>query len=97
MDFPCSLPALAGAIVFCLAAGPAVAQAYRPNAEGYPCAAVPALSVVPGEDGFSIRATIRRSGSSSAPAQIKIGSSLSLDSRIFAPFPRTEVSHVSQR
>src|SRR3546814_7109642 len=57
MDFPCSLPMLAGALSLGTAAAPACAQTYRPDAEAYPCARSAQLPVVQSDSGFSIRAT----------------------------------------
>lgn len=99
MDFPCSLPTLAGALLVCASAMPASAQTYRPDAEAYPCVGSPELAIVQSDLGFSIREKAAVPASAVAPTAIKIGNSLKLDSRLFAPtsLVRLEPHHVPQR
>lgn len=99
MDVPCSLPMLAGALLLGIAAGPACAQAYRPDAEAYPCARSPQLAVVQSDSGFSIREKTAQPAVPITPTAIKIGNSLALDSRLFArtSLVRPESNHVPQR
>ena len=99
MDFPCSLPTLAGALMLCAAAAPASAQTYRPDAEGYPCARHPEFAIVPDDLGFSIREKPDRPVAPVPFTAIKIGNSLTLDSRLFArtSLVRPESTHVTQR
>lgn len=99
MDFPCSLPMLAGALSLGVAAVPACAQTYRPDAEAYPCARSAQLTVVQSDSGFSIREKAGHSAVPTTAAAIKIGNSLTLDSRLFArtSFVRPEFNHVPQR
>ena len=99
MDFPCPLPALAAALLLCASAVPASAQTYRPDAEAYPSPRGPQLAVVQSDLGFSIREKTARSLPPVAPAAIKIGSALTLDSRLFActSLVRPEPNHVPQR
>ncbi len=103
MDFPCSPPMLAGALLLAVGANPANAQTYRPDAEGYPCARTAQLAVVQSETGFSIREKADRAAPPPAPAPlpaaIKLGNSLTLDSRIFArtSLVRPESTDVPQR
>lgn len=99
MDFPCSLPMLAGALLLGIAAGPACAQTYRPDAEAYPCARSAQLAVVQSESGFSIRERAAQPAVPTTPTAIKIGNSLTLDGRLFArtSLVRPESNHVPQR
>jgi len=104
MDFPCSPPMLAGALLLVIGAIPASAQTYRSDAEGYPCARTAELAVVQSGTGFSIREKAGRATPPPAaavplPAAIKLGNSLTLDSRIFArtSLVRPESSNVPQR
>src|SRR3546814_9548685 len=73
MDFPCSLPMLAGALSLGTAAAPACAQTYRPDAEAYPCARSAQLTVVQSDSGFSIREKAEQPAVSTTPTAIKIG------------------------
>ncbi|NMN06765.1 MULTISPECIES: hypothetical protein [unclassified Novosphingobium] len=99
MDFPCSLPMLAGALVLCVGATPASAQTYRPDAEGYPCARHGELAIVQDDLGFSIRQKVARPVAPVTSTAIKIGNSLTLDSRLFAhtSLAQSESTHVTQR
>ena len=105
MDFPCSPPMLAAALLHVIGANPASGQSYRPDAEAYPCARTAQLAVVQGETGFSIREKADSvpppPAATPAPlsAAIKLGNSLTLDSRIFArtSLVRPESSDVPQR
>jgi len=106
MDFPCSPPMLAGALLLGIGATPASAQAYGSDAEGYPsCARTAQLAVVQSGSGFSIRAKAGQAAPSPAavaaplPAAIKLGNSFILDGRIFArtSLVRPESSDVPQR
>ena len=105
MDFPCSPPMLAGALLLVIGANPASAQTYRPDAEGYPCARTAGLAIVQNEAGFSIREKTNSvpPPPAAAPlplsAAIKLGNSLTLDWRIFArtSLVRPESHHVPQR
>lgn len=77
------------AIAVALIAGEASAQQYRPDAEGYPCGAHKALTVVQDGPGFSIRRSgDPASGTSAARitsgAIVAIGNALRVDRRIFA-------------
>lgn len=98
MDFPCSLPTLAGALLVCAGAMPAGAQTYRPDAEAYPCTRAAQLAIVQSDLGFSIRKKADLPAPPVAPTAIKIGNSLSLDSRLFArtSLIRPESAHVPQ-
>lgn len=99
MDFPCRLPTLAGALLLCGAAAPASAQTYRPDAEGYPCTCGAQLAIVQSDFGFSIREKAARIVPPPVPAAVKIGNSLTLDSRLFerTSLVRPESNHVPQR
>ncbi len=99
MDFPCSLLMLAGALMLCVGAAPASAQTYRPDAEGYPCARHVELAIVQDDLGFSILQKVARPVAPVTSTAIKIGNSLTLDSRLFArtSLVRPESTHVSQR
>ncbi|WP_458733100.1 hypothetical protein [Sphingobium xenophagum] len=100
MDIPCSLPMLARALLLGVAAAPACAQTYRPDAEAYPCARSAQLAVVQTDSGFSIREKAEQQPvvpTTSTP--IKIGNSLTLDGRLFArtSLVRPKSNHVPQR
>lgn len=99
MEFPCSLPMLAGALTLCVVAAPASAQAYRPDAEGYPCAHHAELAIVQDDLGFSIREKVALPTAPVTSSAIKIGNSLTLDSRLFArtSLVRPDPTHVTQR
>ena len=99
MDFPCSLPMLAGALLLGIATGPACAQTYRPDAEAYPCARNAQLAVIQIDSGFSILEKAAQPAVPTTPTAIKIGNSLTLDSRLFArtSLVRPESNHVPQR
>lgn len=99
MDFPCSLPMLAGALLLGMAAGPARAQTYRPDAEAYPCARSAQLGVVQSDSGFWIREKAEQPVVPTTSTAIKVGNSLTLDGRLFArtSFVRPEFHHVPQR
>lgn len=105
MDFPCSPPMLAGALLLAIGTNPASAQTYRPDAEAYPCARTAELAVVQSEAGFSIREKADAgppplaAASTSLPTAVKLGNSLNLDRRIFArtSLVRPESSDVPQR
>lgn len=99
MDFPCSLPTLAGALMLCSGAAPASAQTYRPDAEGYPCARHAELAIVEDDLGFSIREKVALPVAPVTATAIKIGNSLTLDSRLFSrtSLVRPESNHVTQR
>ncbi|AOH85812.1 hypothetical protein AWL63_19510 [Sphingomonas panacis] len=99
MDFPCSLPTLAGALLLCAGAVPANAQSYDPDAEAYPCARHAQLAIVQNDLGFSIREKASSPTAPAAATAIKIGNSLTLDRRLFAPtsLVRPEPAHVTQR
>ena len=99
MDFPCSLPTLAGAFLLCLGTVPASAQTYRPDAEAYPCARHAELTVIQDDLGFSIREKIALPAAPVTSTAIKIGNSLTLDSRLFAriSLARPESTYVTQR
>lgn len=99
MDFPCPLPMLAGSLLLCAAVVPASAQTYRPDAEGYPCARNAPLTVVQSDLGYAIREKDAHPQPPSVPTAVKIGASLTLDSRLFArtSLVRPESNHVPQR
>ncbi len=99
MDIPCSIPMRAGAILLGIAAGPACAQTYRPDAEAYPCARSAQLAVVQSDSGFSIREKPEQPVVPTTSTAIKIGNSLTLDGRLFArtSLVRPESHHVPQR
>lgn len=99
MDFPCSPPMLAGALTLSIAAAPAIAQTYRPDAEGYPCSREAQRAVVQSDAGFLIRDRSERPSLREKPAAIKLGNSNTIDGRIFArtSLVRPEPTHVSQR
>lgn len=99
MDIPCSLPTLAGALLLCAGTGPVSAQTYRPHAEGYSCARRAALAIVQDDLGFSIRENAALPVAPVKGSAIKIGNSLTLDSRLFArtSLVRPEFTHVTQR
>lgn len=99
MDFPCSLPTLAGAFLLSAGTVPASAQTYRPDAEGYPCARHAELAIVQDNIGFSIREKPALPVAPATATAIKIGNSLTLDSRLFArtSLVRPEPTHVTQR
>lgn len=99
MDFPCSLPMLAGALMLCVGAAPASAQTYRPDAEGYPCARHAELTVLQDDLGFSIREKVALPAAPVTSTAIKVGNSLTLDSRLFArtSLARPESPHVTKR
>jgi len=94
---------LAGAFLLVIGGAPAIAQTYRPDAGGYPCARTAQLAVVQSDTGFLIREKTGRAVPAapavSLPAAIKLGNSLTLDSRIFArtSLVRPESSDVPQR
>lgn len=99
MDLPCSFPTLAGALLLCAGAVPAGAQTYRPDAEAYPCTRSGQLAIVQSDFGFSIREKNARPEPPVVPTAIKIGNSLTLDSRLLAhtSLIRPEFNHVPQR
>ncbi|MBB3357019.1 MULTISPECIES: hypothetical protein [unclassified Novosphingobium] len=99
MDFPCSLPTLAGAFLLCLGTVPASAQTYRPDAEGYPCAHHGEFAIVQDGLGYSIREKPALPVAPVPFTAIKVGNSLTLDSRLFArtSLVRPESTHVTQR
>lgn len=105
MDFPCSSTLRAGALLFAIGASPATAQMSRADADAYPCAKTAQLAVVQGDGSFSIREKIDRpapppvSAPAVLPAVIKLGNSLTLDSRLFArtSLVRPESVNVTQR
>lgn len=99
MDCPCPLLTLAGAVLLSAAVVPASAQTFQPDAEGYPCARRPQLAIVQSGLGFSIREKAVRNVPATAPTAIKIGNSLTLDSRLFAhtSLVRPEPNHAPQR
>ncbi|WP_156447973.1 hypothetical protein [Sphingobium sp. CCH11-B1] len=99
MDFPCPLPMLAGALLLGIASMPAQAQSYRPDAEAYPCAESAKLVVVQSDSGFAIREKVEHPKPPVIQTVIRLGNSLTLDSRLFAPtsLVRPESNHVSQR
>ncbi|AJA07213.1 Putative secreted protein [Sphingopyxis fribergensis] len=99
MDIPCSLPMLAGVLPLCAAVVPASAQTYRPDAEAYPCARHARSVIVQSDLGFSIREKAALSNAPVTATAIKIGTSLALDSRLFArtSLVRPESIHVPQR
>src|SRR3546814_15176636 len=74
-------------------------QTYRPDAEAYPCARSAQLTVVQSDSGFSIREKAEQPAVSTTPTAIKIGNSLTLDSRLFArtSLVRPESNHVPPR
>ncbi|QJR02793.1 hypothetical protein HH800_11725 [Sphingobium yanoikuyae] len=82
-----------------IAAGPACAQTYRPDAEAYPCARNAQVAVVQSDSGFSIREKAAQPAVPPTPSAIKIGNSLTFDSRLFArtSLVRPESNHVPQR
>jgi hypothetical protein len=98
MDFPCSLPTLAGALLLGIAAAPACAQTYRPDADAYPCARSAQFTIVQSDSGFSIREKAEQPVVPTTPTAIKIGNSLTLDSQLFArtSLIRPETAHVPQ-
>jgi len=69
-----------------VAASPASAQHYRPDAEGYPCETAKRLAVVEDAQGFSIRRPEEKAPNPPVvtPTTIAIGSALRLDTRLFA-------------
>jgi hypothetical protein len=99
MDLPCSLPTLASAILLGASAIPASAQTYRPDADGYPCARNASLTVVQSDIGFSIREKQDRPAVPATPVAVRLGSSLTLDSQLFArtSLVGSEANHVPQR
>ena len=99
MDFPCPLPLAARALLFIVASVPAAAQTYRPDAEAYPCARGPQFTVVQSDSGFSIPEKAEKPFPPAAPTGIRLGNSLTFDSRLFArtSLVRPEPDHVSQR
>lgn len=99
MDSPCSLPLVGAAILFSATAVPASAQNYRSDADAYPCARATRLAVVQSDSGFSIRERTERPAAAATPANVRLGNSLAIDSRLFAhtSLVRPEPSHVSQR
>jgi hypothetical protein len=98
---------LAGAFLLIVGATPALADSYRPDAEGYPCAQRARLGIVQSENGFSIReaaeSTTPRAVAEPIPTPsvmtIKLGHSVSIDSRILArtSLVRTESPDAPQR
>ena len=80
-------------------AAPASAQTYRPDAEGYPCARHVEFAIVQDDLGFSIRQKVARPAAPVTSTAIKIGNSLTLDSRLFSrtSLAQSESTHVSQR
>lgn len=99
MDFPCSLPMVAGALLLGMVAAPACAQTYRPDAEAYPCVRSAQLAVDQVDSGFSIREKAEMPAVSTRPTAIRIGNSFTLDSRLFAhtSLVLPESNHVPQR
>lgn len=98
MDLPCPPPLLAGAMLLGIAPAAAFGQTDSVAARGYPCASGGELTIVQGDGGFSIAKKVARTEPVASPEVVRLGSSLTLDSRIFA---RTslipESSHVPQR
>jgi hypothetical protein len=84
-----------------LATPGAHAQQYRPDAEGYPCAAKDRLTITQDDQGYSIRSwPVAAPVAKEAPAAaIAIGKALRLDARIFGLTSRAnaEVSHAPRR
>ncbi|WP_188064341.1 hypothetical protein [Sphingobium sp. KCTC 72723] len=86
MTFPCPSSRLAAILAASLLASQAQAQDYRPDAEGYPCAARSQLAIVQDDQGYSIR--LRQvAGQAAKPVvatAIPIGAAFKIDARIFA-------------
>lgn len=80
---------------------PALAQDYRPDAEGYPCEARSKLAVVDDGSGFAIRPMHAPAATNPLPESVRliaIGASLKVDPQIFARAPsRKEVTHAPHR
>lgn len=84
-----------------LATTSAHAQEYRPDAEGYPCAAKDRLTITQDDQGYSIRSRpVALPVAKEAPASaITIGKGLRFDAKIFGhtPRPNAEVPHAPRR
>lgn len=99
MDLSCPPPLLAGAMLLGVAPAIAAAQTNRPDEAGYPRAAGADLAIVENDGGFSIAQKVARPAPAATPTVVRLGSSLTLDSRIFArtSLVRPESSHVPPR
>ena len=101
MPFPRPSTGLAALLASSLLATRALAQDYRPDAEGYPCGTHGRLAIVQDDQGYSIRPLQRvaEADRPAVPSTIAIGAALRLDTNIFALPARAakEVSHASCR
>lgn len=99
MDLSYPPPLLAGAMLLGIAPVAAVAQERDRDAAGYPCAAGPTLAVVESDSGFAITSKAARPAPVATPTMVRVGRSLTIDSRIFArtSLVGPESSHVPQR
>lgn len=101
MTFPRPSTGLVAILASSLLATQALAQDYRPDTEGYPCATRGRLAIVQDDQGYSIR-PLQLAAEVDKPAvtsTIAIGAALRVDAKIFALPARAakEVSHASRR
>lgn len=99
MDLSYPPPLLAGAMLLGVAPAMAASQTDRLDAGGYPRAAGADLAIVESDEGFSIAKKVARPAPVAKPTVVRLGSSLTLDSQIFArtSLVRPESSHAPQR
>lgn len=101
MTFPRPSTGLVAILASSLLATQALAQDYRPDAEGYPCAARGRLAIVQDDQGYSIRPP-QLAAEADRPmvtSTIAIGAAFIVDAKIFALTARAakEVSHAPRR
>lgn len=85
MTFPRLSTGLVAILATSLLAPRAQAQNYRPDAEGYPCAARDRLAIVQDDQGYSIRhQPLTQVDKVAAASVIPIGAALTVDAKIFA-------------
>ena len=100
MTFPRPSTGLVAILATSLLAPQAQAQNYRPDAEGYPCAARGRLAIVQDDQGYSIRhQPLTQVDKVAVASVIPIGASLTVDAKIFALAASTakEASHAPRR
>lgn len=100
MTFPRPSTGLVAILATSLLAPQAHAQNYRPDAEGYPCAARGRLAIVQDDQGYSIRhEPLTQVDTAAVTSVIPIGAALTVDAKIFALAASTakEASHAPRR